>query len=95
MKRKKRKRLYNICCEILGYIERGNLTEEQIYRLEDELSFYKCKKKMPITYIKLLDTIEQKWWYRQINDLSPEQLFIYGWLYGCMQAMEMKRKRRK
>ena len=87
------KRLYNICKEILTHIERkDDISEEQVYRLGEGLSFYYGEEKMPATYIKLLDTIGQKWQYQQLDDLSPEQLFIYGGLWGCMQAMEIKRK---
>ena len=88
------KRLYNICKEILTHIERKDeISEDQVYRLGEGLSFYYGEEKMPATYIKLLDTLGQKWRYQQMDDLSPEQLFVYGGLWGCIQAMEMKRMR--
>lgn len=93
MKKRKEKRLYNICKETLMFIERKNeIPEEQVYALMCGLAFYTGKeKKMPLTYIELQNEISQKWQYREIADLSPEQSFIYGSIFGCIKMMEIKR----
>lgn len=90
----KQKRLENICQEILAYIEKDyEISEEMVLALAQGLTFYDGREeKMPSSYIRLLDEIGQKWQYRETEQLSVEQTFIMGSIWGCLQMAEARRR---
>lgn len=90
----KQKRLENICQEILSYVEKDyEISEEMVLALAQGLTFYNGREeKMPSSYIRLLDEIGQKWQYRETEQLSIEQTFVIGSVWGCLQMAEARRR---
>ena len=86
------KRLDNICSEILNYMEAyAEISEERVLALFKGLAL-SDERERPSSYVSLLDKIDEKWNYREIFQDVPEQVFLYGAVWGCLQLMEEKQR---
>lgn len=90
----KEKRLENVCRELLMYVEKGyTISEEKVLGLSESLAFFDGREeRMPSSYVRLRDEIDQRWQYREIEQLTVEELFIIGSIWGCLRAAESRRR---
>lgn len=90
----KKKRLDNLCRELLGYMEEKTaISEERIYSFIEGLALFDAQdNEMPTSYARLFDEISEQWSYREIYQMETEQIFLSGAIWGCMQLMEARRK---
>lgn len=92
----KRKRLENICKEILGHWKNeGKLEEEQAYIFFDGiLDVIMDGEKIPLSdYRQISAGIEKRWQYRSFEELSPQEAFLYGSLWGGIKIEEIYEER--
>lgn len=69
------------------------LTQEQLFSfmkkfIADNGSFFDAKKTK--SYKAMRSRINELWQYREWEDMSPEQAFLYGQLYGCVKLCEYR-----
>lgn len=90
----KKKRLDNLCRELLDCMEeRTAISEEWVHSFIEGLALFDDKdNEMPTSYVRLFDEIIEQWSYREIYQMEAEQIFVSGAIWGCMQLMEAKRK---
>ncbi len=87
-----KKRLENICKEILGHWKnQGKLEEEQAHIFFDGiLDVIMDGEKVPISdYRQISARVEKKWQYRELEDLSLGEAFLYGSLWGGIKIEDL------
>lgn len=71
--------------------EYAEISEERVLALFKGLAL-SDERERSSSYVSLLDKIDKKWNYREIFQDAPEQIFLYGAVWGCLQLMEEKQR---
>ncbi|MCM1123376.1 MAG: MarR family winged helix-turn-helix transcriptional regulator [Eubacterium sp.] len=95
---RKRSPLENVCRNLMNSMDsHKGITEDQAFAFMDELSVEEPKDlaDMPADYRKLKFSISEVWQYREWQELSPEQAFLYGSVWGSARLFELKQQKRR
>ena len=88
---KKRSLLKNVCRILVGSMtSHKSITEDQVHSLMDELAAEEPKalSDMPDDYKKLSSYIGEFWRYREWQEMTSEQAFLYGGVWGSVKPYE-------
>ena len=94
----KQKRLGNICRSILDRLNNGRQMDEDSVHIFFEGIVDKLQSmdgKEPPEYQKLVAKMDEMWQYRQLEEISPELIFLCGGLWGGAKVLKLCRKREK
>lgn len=92
----KQTRLGNICKDILAHWRgEGKIDEEQCYVFFDGVldKILDPEEELTPDYKKVSAELREVWQYKDFSDLTPEEAFLYGSLWGGIQLAGLCEKR--
>ncbi len=95
---KERSPLENVCRNLISDMDSDkNITEDQTLTFMEELSAEEPKDlaDMPEDYRKLKFSMSEVWRYREWKEMTPEQAFLYGSVWGSARLFELRQQKRR